>query len=372
MIHSLLGVILSILSADPTSQHAGADWPIFRGNPQLTGVATCELPAKPVVRWRFETGDLIESAATIADGRAYVGCDNGILFAIDLATGKLRWKHESKSAIKSSPTVHQDWVFYGDEEGDFHALDRSSGREKWHFKTGGEIVSSANCAGDHLVFGSYDGSLYCLSAKDGRLIWKSQTEDKLHGTPALTKDVAMISGCDGSLHVIRLSDGTTVRSIPLSSPSGASAATLGDRVFVGTMGNQVLGINWSAGKRLWKYENPDKEFPFLSSAAVTEKIIVIGGRDKIVHALDPDTGQSLWAFPTQGKIDASPVIVGDRVFVASTDGRLYSLTLRTGKETWRFEAGSGIYASPAVGEGCIVIGTEDGILYCLAAAATAK
>lgn len=354
---------------EPPSAPADADWPIFRGNARLTGVATSDLPAKPVVRWRFEAGDVIESSAAIAGGVAYVGCDNGSLFALDLATGKPRWKYESKSAIKSSPSVHGDLVYFGDEDGIFHALDHRSGSEKWHFKTGGEIVSAANCIADRLVFGSYDGSLYCLSTKDGRQLWKADTEDKLHGTPAVADDVVLASGCDAKMHVVRLSDGSPVRSIPLASPSAASAATLGDRVFVGTMGNQVLGLDWKSGKRLWQYENPDRQFPFFSSAAVTEKCVVIGGRDKSAHALNPATGKALWTFPTQGKIDASPVIVGDRVFVASTDGRLYALSLDSGKESWRFDAGSGFYATPAVGEGFLVIGTEDGAVYCFGAAA---
>ena len=58
------------------------------------------------------------------------------------------------------------------------------------------------------------------------------------------------------------------------------------------------------------------------------------------------------------------MIVGNRIFVGSSDGNLYSLKLSTGEETWKFEAGSPISASAAIGRGVLVIGTEDGVVYC--------
>ena len=64
------------------------------------------------------------------------------------------------------------------------------------------------------------------------------------------------------------------------------------------------------------------------------------------------------------RVDASPVIVKDRVFVAAGDGRLYGLDLGTGKELWQFEAGGGFTGSPAVAARRLVIASEDGVVYC--------
>ena len=61
---------------------------------------------------------------------------------------------------------------------------------------------------------------------------------------------------------------------------------------------------------------------------------------------------------------SSPIVVGKRVYVGSSDGSLYAVDMRTGNEEWRFEAGAPITASPAVASKCLVIGTEDGVLYC--------
>ena len=54
-----------------------ADWPQFRGNPQLTGVTTANPPKNPRVLWTYEGGDAIESSAAIVGGVVYVGVGNG-------------------------------------------------------------------------------------------------------------------------------------------------------------------------------------------------------------------------------------------------------------------------------------------------------
>jgi outer membrane protein assembly factor BamB len=126
----------------------------------------------------------------------------------------------------------------------------------------------------------------------------------------------------------------------------------------------VLGIDWKAERVAWEFGGADEDTPFLSSVAVTDRLVILGGRDKRLHALDRSTGQEKWRFSAKGRIDSSPVIAGDRVFVGSADGNVYGIDRDRGVETWRFETGSAISASPSIGYGRLVIGTEDGVLYC--------
>ncbi len=119
-----------------------------------------------------------------------------------------------------------------------------------------------------------------------------------------------------------------------------------------------------AAKRVkWRFEDPDRQFPFYSSAALADGLMVLGGRDKHVRALDLATGKPRWAFATRARVDSSPAIAGDRVVVGSGDGKLYVLDLATGKKIWEFDAGAGFTASPAVAGGRIVIGDTDGRVY---------
>ena len=87
----------------------------------------------------------------------------------------------------------------------------------------------------------------------------------------------------------------------------------------------------------------------------------MGGRDKLVHAIDAGTGRRLWTFATRARVDSSPVVAGGRVFVGSTDGRLYMLDAASGEDLgvrdrrWR--------GVPCNAAGRLVIGAQDGRVY---------
>jgi outer membrane protein assembly factor BamB len=66
-------------------------------------------------------------------------------------------------------------------------------------------------------------------------------------------------------------------------------------------------------------------------------------------------------------VDASPAVVGQRVFAADKSGEMFALDLKTGRSVWRFDAGAGVESSPAVAAGRLVIGAADGTLYCFGA-----
>lgn len=352
-------------SAAQEARPAERGWPMFRGDPELTGVATASLPEKLEVRWKFERPNAFQSSAAIADGVVYVGCDDGNLYALSLVDGELRWSYRAGEIISASPTVLRDTVIVGDDAGVLHAVGRADGAPRWKFKTGGQIISSVNYRDQRLFFGSYDGHLYCLNAADGSLVWKYETSDKVHATPALADDNVLVAGCDGRLHVVRAGDGGLERTVALGAPCGSSAARLGPRVFLGTHAGIVLAVDWRAGRVAWSFKDAEREFPYLASAAVRDRLAVTCGRDKRCRAFDAESGALRWEFACGGRIDSSPVISGARVYFGSGDGIVHGLELATGREVWRFETGSAVSASPAIGEGCLVIGTEDGALYCL-------
>src|SRR6185436_14299016 len=60
-----------------------------------------------------------------------------------------------------------------------------------------------------------------------------------------------------------------------------------------------------------------------------------------------------WRFKTGGRVIASPAIVGNTVYAASTDGKLYALDLASGAEKWNFASKARIASSPAVANGVV-------------------
>jgi eukaryotic-like serine/threonine-protein kinase len=360
--------VASALSvASLTAQAPASSWPQFRGSSALLGISQATLPAQLKVQWTYEAGDAIESSAAIADGVVYVGSGNGELHAVNLADGKGKWKYKaSEDGIgESSPAVSGGLVYIGDLSGVVHAVDVNTGKAAWTFKTGTEVKSSPVVSGGKVLIGSYDSHLYALGAKDGKLAWKVQTQGYVHATPAVVDGIAYIAGCDEILRAIRIADGKEVFQLSSGAYTGASPAISNGKAYYGTYENEVLSVDLKAHRIVWRYKHPQRNFPFYSSAAIVGDRVFVGGRDKMLHALDLNTGKAIWTRTTGARIDSSPAVVGGRVYVGSSDGKLYVVDAVSGKSVQEFEAGGPLSASPAIADGKLVIGSADGKLFCL-------
>ncbi|MGE0703725.1 MAG: PQQ-binding-like beta-propeller repeat protein [Vicinamibacterales bacterium] len=355
----------SCLALTLLATHASADWPQFRGNHQLTGVATSAPPATLKVLWSLDLQDSMDSSPAIVDGVAYVGTMNGDLVAVDMAAGKVRWKYSTGASIaESSPAVANATVFIGDSSGVLHAVNTADGLARWSFKTDLDIRSSPVVAGDLVLAGSTDGHLYAVEIASGRQRWRTPTDGPVQATPAIHDGIAYIAGCDESFRGIRISDGADVMRIPAGANTGASPVIDGSRAYVGTYNSEVLAFDLEEQTVLWRYENPDRQFPYYSSAALVDGRVIVGGRDRLVHAIDARTGEPAWTFTTRARVDSSPAAAAGRIYIGSSDGRFYVVDAASGKQLWEFEAGGAITASPAISDGKVVVGTTDGVLYC--------
>jgi outer membrane protein assembly factor BamB len=190
----------------------------------------------------------------------------------------------------------------------------------------------------------------------------------VNGSPAVVGDRTFVAGCDSLLHVIDAKTGKSQGNIDLGGQAGATAAVFGNSIYVGTMSNQVLAVDWKNLKKQWTFESPRLQQPFYSSASVTKNLVIVGSRDKKLYAIDRISGQEVWSYSTDGIIDSSPLVVGERIYFSSQaeDALLYVLDLN-GKKKYTIELDKSITGSPAAGPDCILVGTEKGTLYCLGA-----
>jgi len=187
----------------------------------------------------------------------------------------------------------------------------------------------------------------------------------VHATPAIVGDTAYIAGCDEVFRAIRITDGKQLYEIKVGAYTGASPLVEGDRAYFGTFNDDVVALDLKAKTGLWRFDDPERDFPFYSSAALLTDRIILGGRDKIVRALDKSNGKELWRFPTKARVDSSPAVAAGRVYVGSSDGHLYVLDAATGTKRSEFDAGSAIVSSPAIASNRVLFGSQDGVLYCL-------
>jgi len=375
---------MAVFTGLPQLLHAAADsaadagpteksWASFRATADQRGIAGSSLAEKPELKWEFASADGWVAAVAIVGDHVYAPALAGYVHCLDLKTGKEIWKYRSiedpdpkkfAAGFKAAPLVTEKVIYIGDEDGVLHAIDRVTGKKLWVFASDAEISGCVAPFEDNLLLASHDSFLYCLT-KEGQEVWKFQTNDRINCSPGIADTYTFLAGCDEHLRVIDLQTGKEFRDMPLESFLIASPAIVGDLLYVGTHTGLIVCVDWRKGEFVWKYEGPRK-MPFHASASVTDDLVIVGGHDKHVHAVDRSTGTMKWTFPTRAKIESSGAVVDRRFFVGSNDGNLYGISLDTGKEVWKHNGGRGISAGVAIGEGSLIVGEDqqNGRLLC--------
>ena len=337
-------------------------------NGHTTFAGTGNLPSDLVVRWQYDTQEAIEAAPAVSDGRVIVADVMGKVTAIDQEKGVKLWSKDFGTGFVASPVIHDSVVFVGDFEGNLYAMNLADGSLKWKQTTGGEINGAASIYNDTVLVTSQDGSLYCYAVEDGALKWTYETGDQIRCSPSVAGNRTFLGGCDAKLHVVDLDTGKAASdALPLSGPTGSTPAVQGDQVFVPIMDGVVYAFDWKKQKQIWTYEDPDAQQEYRNSPAVGEDVVILSSARKQVDALSTKTGKRIWRHTLRRRADASPVIAGDDVFIAGTDGRLIRLSVEDGEEAkWSFETRGSFLAGPTIVGQQLFIADVKGIVRCFA------
>lgn len=177
-------------------------------------------PEVACVKWMFDTGGPVSSAAVILGSNAdrynvYIGCEDGRLYVLD-STGTLVWNYDTGSGIVGSPAVGNFGLIYiGAEDGRVHAVDRKRGL-RWTYSTGGPIYASPVVGSDRRLYVcSEDGTMHALGM-DGTEQWcfemglSTEQSGAIYATPAIGDDgTAYIGGrYDPNLYALEPNDGS--------------------------------------------------------------------------------------------------------------------------------------------------------------------
>jgi outer membrane protein assembly factor BamB len=349
------------------------DWPVPRGDAQSTGFAPESLSDDLQVLWQFTADEAIETTPVVAGGRVYISDMMGHLYALSQHDGKEIWRREYDTIFSASPAVHGDLLVIGDVDGNLYGIDAVKGTELWKQTTEGEISGAAAFHKSNVLITSWDGSLYCFAAKDGTPVWKYETGDQVRCSPTLAGDLTFLGGCDGQLHIVDLNTGKPLgEPLPLGGPTGSTPAVWGDHAFLPIMDGVVFAFDWKQRNEIWQHEDPQRPQEYQTSAAVSKELVVISSQFRQVDAISAQTGKLKWRHTLKRRADASPVIAGNDVWIASTDGRLIRLSVTDGTERWSYEIRGAFLAAPAIAWGRLYIADDNGVVHCFGPAADTK
>ena len=150
---------------------------------------------------------------------------------------------------------------------------------------------------------------------------------------------------------------------------------LDGRVYAAAIDGGVRAYDLQTGALQWTYEPPkveDKPKLKLSGGpGAGAGLVVIGGLDGEVIALDAATGTEKWRAQVGSEVLAAPVIGDGLVLVRSNDGRVTAFDTEAGQRRWFWQRdlpSLTVRGNDAVllGPGYVFVGNDDGSLVALA------
>lgn len=128
----------------------------------------------------------------------------------------------------------------------------------------------------------------------------------------------------------------------------------GDRLYVSNDEGRVLAMDVNTGDTLWDSEvvktgkQGSRVFFWRRKAidggltggpGVGNGLVVAGGRNGEIVALDAETGAERWRARATSEVITAPLVTPDRIVVRSNDGRVFGLDPADGTRKWVFDRG---------------------------------
>ena len=257
----------------------------------------------------WSIGNLVGVTGTpvVVGGTVYFGTSAGLVYAVDLATGRVRWSTlVASGAIVGSPAVADGAVFVG-IGGTLYKLSASDGLPEWKAVTNASVYSQINASpvvvGDLVVIGTaqveevvgrppgtFRGSIGAFDVGTGKRVWNFvDTPD--NSTSGAGEGIWSTACIDQALGLLYVGVGQNI-----SGPTGPLADSL-------------LAIDYKTGRLRWhkqftrhdvfglgNFTGPDADVgasPNLWESGGTE-MVGVGQKNGIYHALNAATGNEVW------------------------------------------------------------------------------
>src|SRR5205823_9238385 len=188
-------------------------------------------------------------------------------------------------------------------------------------------------AADGFVFvrGAGDGStLFAVHGGTGSLAWKLLSDVGVSAAaPAVNAKLVFLDEPGSYSAAYDVSTGTAVWRSSMTTVNAYVPPAVGPTNVYSDGTNHVF--NASTGAPVRALDQPCLS-PTLASGRYFELVCVLynGKYSGRVDAHDPATGNLLWSFTGDGKLQSAPFVVNGELYVASSGGTLYYLNATTG------------------------------------------
>lgn len=334
-------------------------------------------------RWKTNVGaglsKLYRVIPPIIDSETVYANDyKGRVYAFDRETGKTNWRYNTKVEMAAGVGLGGDLVLLGSLKGDVIALDKDTGEEQWRVLIDSEILAAPQSNGAVVVVQTNDGKLVGLDANDGKTIWTYSAQLPtltLRGTavPRLIGANVITGFANGKLIALSAVDGTLYWERRVASPQGRSdiervvdidgSPVLKDGTIYTTSFNGTLSAINVRGDVLWSQENSSHSGP-----VVIDERVFVASSEGFMRAYSAKTGLLLWENKIlAGRRLSAPQNLAGFVVTADYKGYVHIFDTETGGLLDRFRVDSDGVRSPMVSDGTYLYALgNDGVLASIA------
>lgn len=139
------------------------------------------------------------------------------------------------------------------------------------------------------------------------------------------------------------------------------------KLFIGSTDSTFYCLNSDGGVE-WTFTEPtdfvDTTPVIVVGANDSDYALIFGSWDGFVYAVH-SSGDLLWSYETLNAVVASPLVIGQRVFVGSSDGFLYCLDIDDGGLVWDYLVDSEVQSSPVYFGGRLFVGDRSNKVHAL-------
>jgi outer membrane protein assembly factor BamB len=292
----------------------------------------------------------LAAAPVVADGRVYTIDTLATVRAFDAQTGAPLWRTQfgtekgNSSALFGGGLAYNSGRIYATNGlGFVAALDATNGGVAWQVRPGGPLRGSPTVAGDAIYVMSQDNQIYSLKLEDGSTNWSEAAALEIAGifgvaSPAYAQGTVVAGFSSGELNAYRYENGRVVWQDALA------------RTSIRTSVSSLSDIDAD---------------PVVDNG----QVIAIGQGGRMV-AMELITGQRMWELNLAGI--STPAVVGDWVFVVTSDAKLMAIARNDGKIRWitqlpdfrkeKSKTGPINYAGPILAGGRLILAGSNGAL----------
>ena len=312
----------------------------------------------------------------VTDGKSlFIGDDVGVMYSLNLRSGKTNWSFDTGMRIVGSPAVSNGVVVFGSANYNIYGLDAETGKELWHITTQQAVMGAATIHEGIAYIGGGDGRMFAIDIKTGKVKW---TFDELKNyvlTRPLVYNDKLYFGCwDTYMYALNLADGSLVwkwnngNGNPKLSPASVWPVAANGKLFITAPDRYFTCLDAETGEQVWR----TKEYKVRETVGLSEDGQTVYSKcmwDTIV-AMDATTHEPITRWATHADFGyehnpAMPLEKDGTLWVSTKNGLLLGMDAQTGKVLWRHKIGNSILNTPLPlsAKECVFTSSEGTITY---------